>query len=140
MLFSIDAPARQRRLALIEGASGRAWTYGELASEVSRLARVFEVPGLVFLFCRNDLSSVAWYLAAVESGHAVALLNERLDASLKDALIDLYRPEFVVTPEGLQRHSPGGASHFSRAEPTAVDVGKHRQPETGAPDARRRRS
>ncbi len=36
---------------------------------------------LLFLFCRNELASVAWYLAAVEAGHAVALLNDQIDAS-----------------------------------------------------------
>jgi acyl-CoA synthetase (AMP-forming)/AMP-acid ligase II len=98
MIFSIDDRARRNRVALIDGAADASWTYGELADEVSR--RRDSLAGaekrLLFLFCRNDLSSVAWYLAAVEAGHAVALLNGQIDAQLAANLISLYRPEWVL--------------------------------------------
>lgn len=50
---------------------------------------------LAFVFCRNDERSVAAYREATEAGHAVALLDANLDASLRDALVWRYEPELV---------------------------------------------
>ena len=36
MIFSIDNDARRNRIALIDGAEGISWTYGQLADQVSR--------------------------------------------------------------------------------------------------------
>lgn len=98
MLFAIDAAARQDRLALVQAESGEGWTYAELAQRVEALRQSFagSAHGLVFHFCANDLTSVAWYLAAIEAGQAVALLNPRLDEGLKENLFALYRPDWVV--------------------------------------------
>jgi acyl-coenzyme A synthetase/AMP-(fatty) acid ligase len=99
MVFSIDDHSRRDRVALIDGAAGVRWTYGKLSDEVSQRREWLEdvQKRLLFLFCRNDLSSVAWYLAALEAGHAVALLNDQIDAQLAANLMSLYRPEWVVT-------------------------------------------
>src|SRR5436190_2860068 len=113
MLLSIDDPARQKQLALIDAVTGVAWTYGELVDEVSRRRELLKDPAkrLVFLFCRNDLDSVAWYLGSVEAGHAVALLNDNLDAQLVANLISTYRPDWVITskplnPQEYEYHAP----------------------------------
>jgi acyl-coenzyme A synthetase/AMP-(fatty) acid ligase len=113
MIFAIDDRDRHNRIALIDGASGASWTYGELANEVDRLRALLAdtEKRLLFLFCRNDLASVSWYLAAVESGHAVALLNDQADAQLAAGLISLYRPDRVVTslPVDRDEYEAGGA-------------------------------
>lgn len=98
MIFSIDDHARRNHAALIDGATDAFWTYGELSDEVSRRRDSLRDPKkcLLFLFCRNDLTSVAWYLAAMEAGHAVALLNDQMDPQLATNLISLYRPEWVL--------------------------------------------
>jgi acyl-coenzyme A synthetase/AMP-(fatty) acid ligase len=71
---------------------------------------------LLFLFCRNDLASVAWYLAAVEAGHAVALLNDQINEHLAANLISLYRPDWVVTslPVDPEDYESSGAAGFWR--------------------------
>jgi acyl-coenzyme A synthetase/AMP-(fatty) acid ligase len=119
MIFAIDDHARRNHVALIDGAVDISWTYGELSDEVSRrhTSLADAEKHLLFLFCRNDLASVAWYLAAVEAGHAVALLNDQIDAQLGANLISLYRPEWVVTslpvdPEEYE--SPGAAGFWRR--------------------------
>lgn len=101
MIFSIDNDARRDRIALIDGAEGISWTYGQLADQVSRRrdALVTREKSLLFLFCRNDLNSVAWYLAALEAGQSVALLNDQIDAQLRDNLISLYQPEWILSSE-----------------------------------------
>ena len=119
MIFSIDDHARRNRVALIDGAADASWTYGELSDEVSRRrdSLADAEKRLIFLFCRNDVASLAWYLAAVEAGHAVALMNDQIDAQLAANLISLYRPEWVlaslpVDPEEYE--SPGAAGFWRR--------------------------
>ena len=97
MIFLIDDAARRNRPALIEGAGGAVWSYGDLAREVELRSECLRRrdKALLLHFCGNDCDSVAWYLAAIESGHAVALLNDRMDAELRSGLIAAYRPEWV---------------------------------------------
>ena len=97
MIFSIDRPEPSRP-ALMEGAAGPTWTYGQLCAEVTRRAGALAAPGkqLAFLLCQNDLDAVAWYLAALEAGQPVALLAATLDAALLGELCARYRPERVV--------------------------------------------
>jgi acyl-coenzyme A synthetase/AMP-(fatty) acid ligase len=119
MIFSIDNHARRNSVALIDGAADTSWTYGELSDEVFRRRDLLAnaEKRLLFLFCRNDLSSVAWYLAAVEAGHAVALLNDQIDAQLAANLISLYQPEWVLASlpvDPAEYESPGAADFWRR--------------------------
>jgi acyl-coenzyme A synthetase/AMP-(fatty) acid ligase len=100
MLFHIDDPGRRNRIAIIDAAAKISWTYGRLNEEVQR-RRDFLVAnrGLVFHFCNNDLSSVTWYLACLDGGVPIALLNGQLNAVLRSDLISLYRPKFVIAEE-----------------------------------------
>ncbi len=95
----IDA-GRGADLALIDADASQRWTYDELRSAAREVAGALALPakGLVFVFARNDLSSVAAYLGAVEAGHAAALLDAGAQAPLKSALVEAYRPDFVVEP------------------------------------------
>jgi acyl-coenzyme A synthetase/AMP-(fatty) acid ligase len=109
VLFQIDDPERQNRVALIEGGTGRCWTYRELAEHVAHNRDLLSAPqpSLLFLSCRNDLNSVAWYLATIEAGHAVALMSARLEQSLRESLMSRYSPEWVCGTEGLRRQHEG---------------------------------
>jgi acyl-coenzyme A synthetase/AMP-(fatty) acid ligase len=99
MIFSIDDHARRNRVAVIDSGADTAWTYKALSAEVSRRRDLLADEGksLLFLFCRNEPPYLAWYLAALEAGHAVALLNDQIDAQLAANLVSLYRPEWVLT-------------------------------------------
>jgi len=121
MMFSIDDRARWNRVALIDGDADAVWTYGELSNEASRRRDLLAAAEkhLLFLFCQNDLASVAWYLAAIEAGQAVALLNDGIDTQLAANLISLYRPEWVVTSLPVDREvyeSPGPAGLWRRRQ------------------------
>jgi acyl-CoA synthetase (AMP-forming)/AMP-acid ligase II len=104
MIFGIDEEARRDRIAFIDGPSEHSLTYAQLCSEVERCRESLAAANksLVFHFCANTLSSVAWYLGALEAGHAVALLPESLDAGLRQGLIDAFQPEFVLVPESSE--------------------------------------
>ena len=87
----------------------------ERAHQLNRSSR-----SLLFEFCRNDLSSVAWYLAAIESGHAVALLSDRLAPALRDNLIERYRPDWIYSSTSQQLESTteaAGQTNYIRQYP-----------------------
>jgi acyl-CoA synthetase (AMP-forming)/AMP-acid ligase II len=110
---------------LIDAATGRIWTRDELADAVRASAETL-VTGrreLVFCLCSGDVASIRGYLSAIAAGHAVALLDAAAPADLTEALVNRYRPAFVVrsrdrqTPE-IQRSGDGTPA--SPAEELAV--------------------
>lgn len=105
MIFAIDA-VKTNRIALVDGDTGESWTWGCLISEVDRSRQALSFPhkALIFHFCRNTPAAVAWYLAAIEAGHAIALLSEKLDAQARSTLLSAFQPEFVLCPECPGEH------------------------------------
>src|SRR4051794_12843392 len=111
MLFRIDKKERSGRIALVDSGTGESWTYSVLCREVEDRAVQLKRSSraLLFEFCRNDLSSVAWYLAAIESGQTVALLSDRLAPALRADLIDRYRPDWIYSSNSQQLESEAQA-------------------------------
>ena len=110
--FLLEAATRAPdRLALVEAGSGRAMTYGALAARVAAVAsRLATFPrSLAFLYCRPDAGSLIAYLAAVQAGHAVALLDAGLAEAAKQALRAVYRPELVLGTGAADGEGPGRA-------------------------------
>ncbi len=94
-----DRGTDDHRPALCDTATGTRLSYDELRQQVQdRASSWADRPAkcLVLLFCRNDLATVIAYLAAVDAGHAVALLDAELNPELRDSLLERYCPEFVV--------------------------------------------
>jgi acyl-CoA synthetase (AMP-forming)/AMP-acid ligase II len=87
-----------RRPALCDGSTGRVWSYAEVADAVARLAGCWPRAGkgLIFLFCRNDVPTILAYLSAIDSGHAVALLDEHLAAEFRARLVAQYEPDCLA--------------------------------------------
>ncbi len=96
MIFDIDEPQRRNDVALIDAGSRVSWTYGQLSDAVRACQDCLTQRGLAFLFCGNDLPSVAWYLACIESGVPVALASGQLETGLRADLISLYNPEWII--------------------------------------------
>jgi acyl-CoA synthetase (AMP-forming)/AMP-acid ligase II len=102
MIFDLDEPERRDRIALTEASSQTSWNYGQLSDEVQQ-RRDFLLsqpnasqPRLVFHFCGNDLQSVGWYLACLEARTPVVLLSGQLNPILRNQLISLYRPDWII--------------------------------------------
>lgn len=76
----------------------REWvSYGELSDlALSWRDRLQGEKGLVFLYARNDVPTVAVLLGAIAGGHAVALLDPKLPEASKRELGDVYRPDFEI--------------------------------------------
>ena len=89
--------------ALFDSRLSRWWTYEELAETTVRLAEnlVYPRKAIAFCFCQNDPASVAWYLAAVEAGHAVVLLSPGLSPDLRDRLLATYKPDFLLAVQDM---------------------------------------
>jgi acyl-CoA synthetase (AMP-forming)/AMP-acid ligase II len=87
---------------LIDVAGGRTLSGGQLASEVEAAAdRLSALPGGV-LFARTsvDVVSVLHYLAAMESGRAITLIDPTLDADALIGLVQRFEPAAVLAAEG----------------------------------------
>jgi acyl-CoA synthetase (AMP-forming)/AMP-acid ligase II len=97
LIFSLDQFGS--RLALYDPTEARWWTYAELASSVRDLAAILaaQPKSLLFNFCRNDIRSIRTYLAAIEAGQPVALLDDSLKPELKDHLLAPYRPDLIAS-------------------------------------------
>lgn len=85
--------------ALVDAASGDTWSYRELEAELRRVAEAFSGErGMVLVLVRRDVPSLLGYLSALRAGHAVLPIDEGLDSSLLEGLIDRYQPELIVAP------------------------------------------
>jgi acyl-coenzyme A synthetase/AMP-(fatty) acid ligase len=109
--------------ALYDAAADRTWSYANLPTAMSPIQDALASPrkALVFLFCRNDAATVFAYLSAVEMGHAVALLDERLADEFKTHLIELYEPEFVVS-SAAAADPPVGDGVYEWYSPTGGEL------------------
>jgi acyl-CoA synthetase (AMP-forming)/AMP-acid ligase II len=110
--------------AIYDAGLERWCSYGELRDRVSRLSQFLRCPqkALAFCFCRNDLASVSWYLAALESGHAVALLDEGIALEFKSHLVSSYSPDFILASVPANDYANAVDEKPSyRAVPTSED-------------------
>lgn len=86
-----------------DGNTGEWFTRAQLAGCVADFARQLRFPrkALGFLFACNDSESLIAYLAAIEAGHAVVMLNPELDEVFRARLVSLFQPDFIVAPRSL---------------------------------------
>ncbi|BDG07090.1 AMP-binding protein [Anaeromyxobacter paludicola] len=105
------APARHAdsALALLDPVARIALTHGELRERADEGARALAlVPrGLAVLLCRNDVPTVVAWLALVEAGWPVLLLDADADPAVTAPLLARYVPEVVIGPaESLPAAAP----------------------------------
>lgn len=97
---------------VFDGDARRWFTRGQLQNNVASFTEklTFRHKALGFLFALNNVDSLVAYLAAIEAGHAIVMLNPELDCPLKSKLIDLYQPDFIIAPI---THAPGPNLDYS---------------------------
>ena len=92
---------------------GRAVGYAELKSLSDEWAAKVPPRSLVFLLVGNNLDSLVAYVACLSHGIVPLMLDARIDATLLQRFVDIYRPDFVWRPsEGryvLEPRNPGNA-------------------------------
>lgn len=122
--------------ALVDAASGAVWDYGELRAAVRAVASRMDRPrkSLVFCLCRNDPATVIGYLAALEAGHAVMLLDSAVRGDILADLLARYRPEIVLASAALAATTAALLDHEYRPVDLAWDgAARERLDATGVP-------
>ena len=51
---------------------------------------------LVFLYCKNQLSSIGMYFSLLKGNFTIALLNEELSTNLKIEIEEIYQPRIII--------------------------------------------
>lgn len=98
VMFLVRADEAADRPALVDAATGVVWTGADLTSAVRRIVSRLQRPhkALVLFLCRNDPATVLGYLAALDAGHAVMLLDSAIRPETLAELVASYRPEIVL--------------------------------------------
>ena len=89
MIFGIDTYSS--RLAIIAD-DGTRLTYGELAERVAARAKELQGGVLQFCLCKNSIESIVEYLACLEAGAPVVLLDATKDPETIENLRKIYKP------------------------------------------------
>ena len=89
MIFNIDTYGS--RIAIIAD-DGTQLTYAELSERIEKCAKELERSVLQFCLCKNDVASVVEYLACLEAGAPVVLLDANKDAETIENLRQIYKP------------------------------------------------
>ncbi|MBK7631124.1 MAG: AMP-binding protein [Ignavibacteriales bacterium] len=86
-------------IALIDTEKNKSITYLELETESDTLLEKFKLKdkGLIFLFTTNNSESIISYIAALKSGNAVLLLDEKLNDEIRSGLIENYKPDIIIS-------------------------------------------
>jgi acyl-CoA synthetase (AMP-forming)/AMP-acid ligase II len=105
--MAFDSPTVDlSRPALFDPGRKREWSHAELrATAVGLASRIADAgSGLAFLLSRNTFDAVVAYLACLEAGVAVVLLDSRTRPPDLQRLLEIYRPELVLA---VDETSPG---------------------------------
>jgi long-chain acyl-CoA synthetase len=81
-------------LAVLEPSTGRQKTYGELRLDVAQ-AFMPEQRSLVMLLAQNRYECLVTYVAALQSGNPLLLVDATLNPELLAQLIATYRPAYI---------------------------------------------
>src|SRR5262245_15917453 len=101
--------------AFLDANTNECFTRAQLTGRVLAFAGrlPFRRKALGFLFPFNDSAGLIAYLAALESGHAIVMLNPELDPALKTNLIVRFQPDYIVTPAS---HPPAAMPEYDLSE------------------------
>ncbi|MET9632583.1 AMP-binding protein [Lentzea sp. NPDC006480] len=97
-------------IALVDGSTGRTWTYVELAAAVMSTVDMLAAKrkSVVACLCRPEPGTAIGYLAALAAGHAVLMLDAATDAAVLDRLIGAYEADFVLDRDRVERRPSTG--------------------------------
>lgn len=89
MIFNIDKYSANTAIIADDGTR---LSYGELAERVAARAKELQRGVLQFCLCRNDVASIVEYLACLEAGAPVVLLDATKDQEIIGSLRKIYKP------------------------------------------------
>ena len=75
---------------------GNFLSFTQLAKKADSLSKIIGCKKkFFFVSCNRNIDTVVGYVAGLRGGHAVLMLDSRLDASLLDKLIERYKPDGI---------------------------------------------
>lgn len=80
---------------------GRTYTYADLADLSSELGSRTEPHTLAFCLCENNIESLTGYVAFINNGNAVLLIDAHIDTHAFRHLYETYRPQYVWASNGF---------------------------------------
>lgn len=89
----------QSDIAAID-AGGLSVTYGDLVDFTARFADIVPKRSLLFILSRNDVGSLAGFVASLSSQIVPLVLSADTDTALLERLYNEYKPEFIWVGEG----------------------------------------
>jgi long-chain acyl-CoA synthetase len=113
--------------AAIDGSTGKQWSYAQLAEDTARMQSALPRLGrktLGLLLARNRYECLAVYLAALNAGSALVILDATVNASLLIDFLEVYRPDWVFTTQ-LKSDLPG-YRNSSSGEPGMLEIDRPR--------------
>ena len=138
--WKLDHPPE--RLAVVDVHGGRERTYGELRADVEREASAMRSElaagkakpsgkSLTMLLAQNRYESLVEYLAALNSGDALVLVDATLNRDLLLRLIETYRPDRICgSSTSAENAFPG--YHERQPEDAGTKVWETEKPEATA--------
>jgi long-chain acyl-CoA synthetase len=92
------------QIACVDTRTGKSIMYSKLESDADLIADKIKLSnkGLVFLFTSNTYNCIAAYIGILRSGNAVLLIDDKLNIEIRNNLIDIYNPEFILTSTDAQ--------------------------------------
>lgn len=101
-----DLPHPSASPALIEEASGRRWSYGDLKQAVASFSAKLgkrKQKQLGFIMCANTPECVTAYIGSLQSKAVPALFSADLSDELLSSLVAIYRPDWVFAASTSKR-------------------------------------
>lgn len=83
--------------ALIEE-SGKRVSYSQLQTIADGIAKNIKPKSLVFCLCTNTVPSIAGYVAFIQNGYPVLLLDAKKNDDLLQRLLEIYSPNYIWRP------------------------------------------
>lgn len=97
------------QIALIDGDSGLEFSYLDCLNLQKQVEPKFSNKRrLIFLFCTNSIEDLLCYMTLLNLEQTICLLDDRLEFSVKQQLIALYSPHYIMSKssnilEGYER-------------------------------------
>jgi long-chain acyl-CoA synthetase len=108
--------------AVIDAATGKPWTYTELRRDVARFQSALPRMGrksLGLLISQNCYECLVAYLAALNAGCALMLVDATLNAELLRQFVETYCPDWIFAREATL--VPSGYRGHTGAEPGVLE-------------------
>jgi long-chain acyl-CoA synthetase len=116
--------------AAVDAVSGKMWSYADLAEDAARIEAALPRPGrkpLGLLMAQNRYECLTVYLAALNAGSALILLDAGLNPSLLPDFLAAYRPDWIFASQS-QTDLPGYRKSAS-GEPGMFEIERRQEVE-----------